>query len=95
MIKIISKMIWCVVLGTLLSPKAYSVVPYPPSVEGESALNQEDVSDSTSPRSVSQVADKLAIDQLRLERVLQDLKADQKALQQTDTKENQDGHSLH
>ena len=57
-------------------------------------LSQESVADSTSPRSVSQVAEKLAEDQRRLESVVQDIKEDQKVLKETDSKESQDGHSL-
>ena len=92
--KIIFRVIGCLAVGMLLSPQAFSVVPYPLPIEDGSALSEGSVANSTSPRSVSQATDKLAEDQRRLESVLQDLKEDQKALKQTDSKESQDGHSL-
>jgi hypothetical protein len=92
--KITFAVIGSVLLGTLFSRQALSVVPYPPSLEVGNDSIQNDVAGSTSPRSSSQVADKLAEDQKRLESVLQDLKEDQKALRQHQNKENTDGYSL-
>ena len=92
--KIILMVTRCLVLGAVLSPPAFSVVPYPLSMEEGSAPGQESVAKSTSSKSVSQVADKLAEDERRLESVLQDLKEDRKALKQADPKESQNGHSL-
>jgi hypothetical protein len=92
--KIIAAMVGYLVLGTLLLSRADAVVPYPVSVDGEDSFSQQGVAGSTSPRSTSEVADKLAEDQRRLESVLQDLKEDQKALEQTNSKENHDGHTL-
>lgn len=92
--KIIFTVIGSFALGAILSPQALSVVPSPVSMEEEGALSQEGVAKSTSAKLAGQVADKLAEDERRLESVLKDLKEDQKALRQADTKENQDGHPL-
>jgi len=93
--RIILRVIGSLVLGTALSPQAYAVVPSPVSLEEANQLNEEGIAKSTSSKSVSQVADKLAEDQRRLESVQQDLKEDQKALKQAESKERPDGHSLH
>ena len=94
--RIILAVIGSLLLGTSLSPQAFSVVPYPLSSEEAGQISQEGVARSTSPRNVGQVADKLAEDQRRLESVLEDIKEDQKVLKQTSSssREDPDGYSV-
>ena len=93
--RIIVTVIGSLVLGTALSPQVFSVVPSPISMEEGGALSQESVAASTSPRSVGQVADKLAEDERRLHNVLQDLEKDSKDLKRSSSTSETGTHTGH